>query len=214
MTAMTNRNSAAATVGRPWLVPALAAVWLVALLLGGSAADQAVVDAIRLREGAGASVAVLITSLGNWAALLAATFFGVAWLIYRRQPRLALLLVAWTLAGRGFVALQKLLFAQVRPAADLRLVAEDSFAFPSGHAANSAIVYLLLALLLVAPGEGRRRALMAAVVLTTLIGISRVLIGVHWPSDVIGGWAFGLLWVLAGLKLAQTLNRNSSTSPS
>jgi membrane-associated phospholipid phosphatase len=58
------------------------------------------------------------------------------------------------------------------------------------------VVYVILALLLVKDEGQRRAAVIAAVVVSLLVGVSRVLLGVHWPSDVAGGWAFGLLWVM------------------
>jgi undecaprenyl-diphosphatase len=48
-----------------------------------------------------------------------------------------------------------------------------------------------------------RAAALGAILLSVLIGTSRVMLGVHWPSDVVGGWAFGLLWVLLTLRLAE-----------
>ena len=64
------------------------------------------------------------------------------------------------------------------------------------------IFYLALALALTAGTRWHRPAAAAAVLLSLLIGTSRVMLGVHWPSDVVGGWAFGLLWVLLTLRLA------------
>jgi undecaprenyl-diphosphatase len=55
-----------------------------------------------------------------------------------------------------------------------------------------------------------RPALVAAVLLSLLIGISRVMLGVHWPSDVIGGWAFGVFWVLLAYRPARRLLRIDS----
>ncbi len=64
------------------------------------------------------------------------------------------------------------------------------------------IFYLTLALVLTAGTRWHRLAVAGALLLSLLIGTSRVMLGVHWPSDVIGGWSFGLLWVLLTLKLA------------
>jgi undecaprenyl-diphosphatase len=211
---MSSRKRVGATVGRPGVVPVLLAVWLAMLLLGGRDVDQAILRTAHVGGGAAADLTVLMTGLGDWAVVLAATCFGAAWLLYRRQWQLALLLVGWTLAGRALVALQKLLFARLRPEDDAPMVLVEGFAFPSGHAANATIVYLMVALLVTEPGPVRKRALIAAAIAAILVGISRVLLGVHWPSDVIAGWAFGLLWVLIGWRIAQTLKRNSITSPS
>ena len=75
--------------------------------------------------------------------------------------------------------------------------------FPSGHATSSMIFYLTLALALTSEMRWRGLAVAGAILLSFLIGISRVMLGVHWPSDVVGGWAFGMLWVLLTLRLAE-----------
>ncbi len=86
---------------------------------------------------------------------------------------------------------------RIRPAENQHLVEVQTLSFPSGHLANSMVVYVLLAVFLIRDEAKRRWAVGAAILLSLLIGTSRVLLGVHWPSDVAGGWAFGLLWVLA-----------------
>jgi undecaprenyl-diphosphatase len=65
------------------------------------------------------------------------------------------------------------------------------------------IFYLTIALALTAGKPWHRAAVAGAILLSLLIGTSRVMLGVHWPSDVIGGWAFGMLWVLLTLRLAE-----------
>ena len=115
----------------------------------------------------------------------------------RRAYRIALLTAGAPITGAILVALLKLQFGRVRPTLVDPLVYEHSPSFPSGHAANSAIVYLTLAVLLM---RVERRTttkiyiLAAAITITTLVGISRVALGVHWPSDVLGGWLFGTSW--------------------
>jgi undecaprenyl-diphosphatase len=75
--------------------------------------------------------------------------------------------------------------------------------FPSGHATSSMIFYTVIALTLTAKSRWHRPAVAGAILLSLLIGLSRVMLGVHWPSDVIGGWSFGLMWVLLTLRLAE-----------
>ena len=76
------------------------------------------------------------------------------------------------------------------------------------------IFYLTLALALTPAGYRRRIAAVVAIMLSLLIGTSRVMLGVHWPSDVIGGWSFGLLWVLVTLPRAERLfAANSASAP-
>lgn len=66
--------------------------------------------------------------------------------------------------------------------------------FPSGHSANSTILYLCLAALV--PTRYRRGAVAAAALLAGLIGLSRIALAVHWPSDVLAGWCVGTAWLL------------------
>ena len=180
----------------------LVLAWVVMLLFGAMEFDRGLL--ILLYAGAHprlAAAARFVTELGGAPVLLAVTAFGAAWLVVRREGRAAAILLAVTLSGRLFVSSLKDWTARVRPDAQGHLVPVDSFAFPSGHAANATMVWLCLALLLPRTPRGQALAVWAAVWLAIAIGVSRIMLGVHWPSDVIGGWAFGLLWTLLLLRL-------------
>jgi undecaprenyl-diphosphatase len=88
--------------------------------------------------------------------------------------------------------------------------------FPSGHATGSAATYLTLGALL-ARLQPRRRLkiyLMAvAVLLTLMIGLSRLYLGVHWPSDVLAGWTLGACWALLCWTVARQLQREGDIEP-
>ena len=120
------------------------------------------------------------------------------------------------------VEAQKVQLGRIRPDEHPHLVTAYSLSFPSGHSANAMVTYVAMALILARTPGPRKPWMIAALLLTALIGISRVMLGVHWPSDVVAGWSFGFLWALLLAWLAnrpaaprrQTLNRNSSTSPS
>lgn len=94
--------------------------------------------------------------------------------------------------------------ARPRPELVPHLVQVTNASFPSGHAMISSAIYLTLALMLAEGIEAdgwRGRAGRAAVVaffsaIAVLIGMSRVYLGVHWPSDVLAGWCFGTAWAL------------------
>ena len=104
---------------------------------------------------------------------------GAAWLLYRGKRRAALVLLIASFSGRLLVILEKAYFARLRPEEHLRLAEVHYQSFPSGHAANSMIVYLLLALFLIHDPQRRAIAVGAALLLSILIGISRVLLGVQ-----------------------------------
>jgi undecaprenyl-diphosphatase len=174
----------------------LAAIWLAALAFGGPrlALDTALLhDA---QHGTLVPVARLLTAFGNWTTQLLLAAAGAAWLLSRRRYRDMILLLAIALSCRLLVELQKVAFARLRPDPHGQLVAVRTLSFPSGHAANSMAALLGFALLAVAGPKLRLPAILLAVALSVLIGLSRLVLGVHWPSDVVGGWAFGAGWTL------------------
>jgi undecaprenyl-diphosphatase len=158
-----------------------------------------------------------VTALGGWSVLTIVTIFAGGYLIATRKAWTALFLVAASAGGALFGIMLKLVFARDRPDLVAHLVVVHDASFPSGHAMNSAIIYLTLGALLA--GAEKLRAvkiylLVAAIALTLLIGFSRVYLGVHWPSDVLAGWSIGAAWALACSLLARLLRRNRTLEPS
>jgi undecaprenyl-diphosphatase len=184
----------------------LAALWLAMFLLGGagSATDLAVLRFFYAGDRpALASIARFVTELGGWRVLTALTVIFAGTLLLRGHSRRALLFLASTLTGRAMVELQKWLSARARPEEE-HLVDVTSLSFPSGHSANSTVFYVAIALLL-APllpsAPARRTLLILAAAIPFAVGLSRMMLGVHWPTDVVGGWAFGLFWTFLFLRL-------------
>jgi membrane-associated phospholipid phosphatase len=174
----------------------LAPLWLAMLLLGAGAVDRDILYALYTRdEPLLAQAAIGVTQLGNWWTVVGVTLIGALLLFYQGKRWGALTLLIATFTGRALVILQKDYFARLRPEENLRLVEVSYQSFPSGHAANPTIAYVALALLLFDDPKRRRVAVLTAMVLALLIGISRPMLGVHWPSDVVAGWAFGLMWI-------------------
>jgi undecaprenyl-diphosphatase len=105
--------------------------------------------------------------------------------------------------------LLKDLFHRARPA----LVPHESYvfnsSFPSGHSMLSAVAYLTMGALL-ARAQTRRRLraylLLTAGLLTFLVGVSRVYLGVHWPTDVLAGWTAGVTWAICWFLIARRLH--------
>jgi undecaprenyl-diphosphatase len=189
----------------------LAGLWLAMLLLGDGWLDRAIYEALYAgHRPALAAIARAFTALGEPTVLIAAGFLVAGWLWWRSRGRMALTLLLVILIGRGLSEAQKYWIARARPDLEPHLVVVKTQSFPSGHATSSMIFYLAFALALTAGTRWHRPAAAAAVLLSLLIGTSRVMLGVHWPSDVIGGWAFGMLWVLLTLRPAERLLRVDS----
>lgn len=140
-----------------------------------------------------------ITALGGVTALTLLTAAVIGYLVAARRYATATLVAAATISGSLIERFLKLAFERARPTIVPHFVEIHSLSYPSGHATNSAIVLLTLGALLAGAQRERRTRIYvvaAAVVLTVLIGCSRVYVGVHWPTDVIAGWAIGGSWAL------------------
>ena len=201
--------------GRQWsllcVVISLVAIWLMMLLRGGGPLDRSILEALYAgHRPALLALARFFTALGEPTVLIAACVVCALWLWYAGRGRLGLVLLFIAMIGRGLSEVQKYSIARARPGLEAHLVAVKTSSFPSGHAASSMIFYLALALALTAHLRSHRIVAAGAVILSLLIGTSRVMLGVHWPSDVIGGWSFGMLWVLLTLRPAERLFRANS----
>jgi undecaprenyl-diphosphatase len=182
------------------------------MLLGGAGPlDRSIYEALYAgHRPTFVAVARIFTALGEPTSLIGASVVSTLWLWRAGRGRLGLVLLFIALIGRGLSEVQKYSIARVRPELEQHLVIVKTSSFPSGHATSSMIFYLALALALTAHSRWNRVAAGGAILLSLLIGTSRVMLGVHWPSDVVGGWAFGLLWVLLTLGPAERLLRANS----
>jgi undecaprenyl-diphosphatase len=145
--------------------------------------------------------AELFSTIGNGWTLTILALLAAGYLAFRRRRRAALLLIM-VFVGRLLIELQKLIIGRPRPGTSPDLVAADFSSYPSGHAGNAMITYLAIALLLPIAQRNRAIAVGIALALALQVGLSRVMLGVHWPSDVVGGWAFAILWVMICMRLA------------
>ena len=192
-------------------IVALAAVWLAMLLLGRGALDRNLYESLYAgHRPALVVVARVFTALGEPTVLIGAGFLFAVFLWREGSARFALALLLVILVGRGLSEVQKYWIARARPDLEPHLVVVKTSSFPSGHATSSMIFYLTIAIALTAGTRWQRRAAAAAVLLSLCVGVSRVMLGVHWPSDVVGGWAFGMLWVLLTLRSAERVLRADS----
>ncbi len=157
-----------------------------------------------------------LTALGGGPFLTLLTLAAAGFLVAARKWGMAVFVVL-AIAGGGLVGnLLKWIFVRARPDLVPHLVSVDSASFPSAHAMNSAVTFLTLGVLLSRTQKDPRLKaylLGIAVFLTLIVGFSRVYLGVHWPTDVVAGWAVGAAWailcslVAAWLQDRQTIER-------
>jgi membrane-associated phospholipid phosphatase len=139
--------------------------------------------------------AIAITTLGSAPVVIVGVLIAVGTLAYYRRLRPALFLL-FSAAGTAAVnVLFKLIFHRQRPSLWQHLVNEGSYSFPSGHAMISSALALSVILLLWNT-RYRWQAVAAGSAYAVLIGLSRLYLGVHYPSDVLAGWCVSLLWVV------------------
>jgi undecaprenyl-diphosphatase len=161
-----------------------------------------------------------VTALGGFTVITLVVVLGVLMLWLHRRRFQASVFLAAVLIGQAAAELTKQLVGRTRPDLVPHLDIVYSSSFPSGHSAMSPIVYFTLAGILAA-GEPRRSAktvlLAGAAALVLAIGVTRVYLGVHWPTDVIGGWAMGaavaLLATLVLHRFAPHRARRTAASP-
>jgi undecaprenyl-diphosphatase len=138
-----------------------------------------------------------ITELGSFPFLMLLGLL-VAWtLARRRRYRAAVILAVSALGAQGFDQLLKGIFRRTRPEAFFG-VSPHSYSFPSGHSVESCCFYGVLAAIVAANTRSRhvRVALwVVAASITLAVGTSRIYLGVHYPTDVLGGYIAGVAWV-------------------
>lgn len=142
-------------------------------------------------------VAEVLTWLGNPVVVTVVVVVMTVLLFLRGNRPPAVYLAATAAGGALLNTSVKLLVERARPATADRLVAAHGFSYPSGHAAAGVYLFgalAVLALLLVPDRLGRRLAL-AACIVGPLIGVSRIVLSVHWLTDVLAGWALALSWL-------------------
>jgi undecaprenyl-diphosphatase len=192
----------------PWVGLACALAFLVVAALvvrrGGLAFDEPFAAAL---QGLPVSVELwkAITALGGAILVPIGVAFVLVALLTGRV-RLALIVAVVLIAATLFTDAVKEYVARPRPAGE-PLVSASGYGFPSGHALNSTATYGLLAVVAWRsrlPLVLRRAAVAVGVTLPFLVGLSRIALGVHYPSDVLGGWLAGVAFVALAATLIRT----------
>jgi undecaprenyl-diphosphatase len=184
--------------------------------LSAASGDGAILRWLRsVTDGDGAALALLrrlmvdITTLGNNSILLLVALITAGYLLALGARWSAAVLAFGSTFGVLASVLLKTLFDRARPDVVAHLVSVETTSFPSSHAMNAAFVYLTLAVLAAdrqRHAAARHYLIALGFALTIWIGVSRLYLGVHWPSDVLGGWAIGTLWAMAMIRLARGLD--------
>jgi undecaprenyl-diphosphatase len=157
-----------------------------------------------------------ITALGSGADLSVASVILIGFLCLNRRFRAAGYLIASTGSGLLMCRILKEFFVRSRPTVVTPLTHFDPESFPSGHSMGSALVYLTLGGVISRQVKGsiaKFYFLSVAFSITLLVGISRLYLGVHYPSDVLAGWAAGSLWSSACTEAARWLQRRGIVEP-
>ncbi|MDB6092714.1 MAG: phosphoesterase [Verrucomicrobia bacterium] len=156
------------------------------------------------------------SALGGVAVTLVLILLVGGYFIIDRKPMIAGFLLATMAGGTAISVALKQFFSRPRPTIVPLLDRVSDLSFPSGHSFNSAVVYLTLGIVL-AHAVPRKRAkvycIMAGFFLMALIGLSRVMLGVHYPTDVLGGWAAGTAWAAAASIALDFLQRKTNPEP-
>jgi len=151
-------------------------------------------------------VLYVVTFLGNAQTLVVLTAVAALVALVAGRPRDAVLLVLAVLAGALYFALVQLAVRRPRPPLEDARLVQGGFSFPSGHSTLAATVYGTVAYLLIRGLHHDRWKVLVgsgAVLVVLAIGVSRIYLGVHYPSDVLAGWAAGALWVVLVLLAEQ-----------
>ena len=157
------------------------------------------------------------TALGGVGILTFITIASVIYLMLRGKSRAALFVAIAIASGIVLSSALKLGFERPRPDLVPHGSAVYTRSFPSGHSMMSALVYLTLGVLLARLQPERRLkvyVLLLAILVTVAVGVSRVYLGVHWPTDVLAGWAAGGAWAMVSWGAVLWLQRRRKVEPS
>ncbi len=179
-----------------------------------TAFDQTILRAFRDTNGMPVgptwlkSTILNLSALGSVAVVTLIVGLAAIFLMLVKRRREAVLLVACAVGATVTLVVLKILFGRERPTVVSALATEVDLSFPSGHSLIASAVYPTLGLLLARTLSDRQLkvyVLAAAAGLTLMIGFTRIYIGVHYPTDVLGGWMLGLSWAILCALISQRL---------
>ncbi|MGC2873967.1 phosphatase PAP2 family protein [Ihubacter sp. mB4P-1] len=142
-------------------------------------------------------IVIAITYLGNWQTVVILAL--ILLILPESRFRYGLPFVSFSAASTVIYKCMKSVFARPRPDLAVRIIQESGWSFPSGHSMNCMVCYGILIYLVRRHCKNKRAADLLTVLLALLIlaiGCSRIYVGVHFPTDVLGGWSLGLAFLL------------------
>jgi undecaprenyl-diphosphatase len=157
-----------------------------------------------------------VTALGSMVVLGMLALGTAGFLVLEGKEHMAGFLLVSVTGGSIVSVLLKDIFERPRPEIVPHAVYASSSSFPSGHSMMSALTYLTLGALLARDHKPKRLKaffLLTAALLTFLVGLTRVYLGVHWPTDVLAGWTAGSIWALLSWLIAKWLQSRRAIEP-
>lgn len=154
-----------------------------------------------------------LSAIGSGAVTGLVTLVSILFLLVARKPRLALLLLVCALGTLVWMEVLKGIYERPRPTVVTHIDPPGGMSFPSGHSMIAAALYLTLAVLVsrALPEKRLQRFTVAmGASLALLVGVTRMYLGVHYPTDVIGGWTVGVTWALACGVVARRLGKQGT----
>lgn len=196
---MTRRPALLVTVGLGLLVTVVLTVIVVVRWAPLAGLDSTLVGAAHgagVAEGSLRSSGRVVSAIGSPVAVDLVSALGGLALLAARRWRPSVALMAARLGELGCEILLKVLVGRPRPVSRPPLTTATGFSFPSGHSAGSAAVYGVVALLalIMLPRPAGLTVAVSALLLVLAVGVSRVVLGVHYPSDVVAGFGIGTVW--------------------
>lgn len=158
------------------------------------------------------TLAEAITYLGNWEAIV---IICLLLLIYpKTRIKFGLPVAGVAVVTSVTKIIVKPIVERARPDVVWHLITENGYSFPSGHSITSFAVYGLLFILILRYVEDKQKKIGLAIVcgaLTFLVGLSRIYVGVHYPTDVLAGWCFALACIAGALMIIDWMNAKGIT---
>ncbi len=153
------------------------------------------------------AILIPITYVGNWQTIVG--IIAVLLILPKTRMKIGLPMAATAAFSVVFYKIMKLIFLRPRPDVSLRIITEGGYSFPSGHSLNGIVCYGILIFLIRRNCSSRKAANILTVLLTALIlliGWSRIFCGVHYVTDVLGGWSLGIAVLMAATMIIDKIN--------